>query len=84
MFQHARRLEKQEEAKPFKEQDYREVLHAYHIAANKGHWKAMNNLGILYDVGYVVPENRQKAKALFSSMVDLGVSEGCKRLANTT
>lgn len=81
LFRQARTLQKQEEAKPFEEHDHSEVVRLYDLAASQGHWKAMNNLGVLYAVGYFIPQDKKKAKALFKSMMDMGVPEGYINMA---
>ncbi len=81
LFQQARILQKQEKAKPFKEHDHSEIVRLYSLAASQGHWKAMNNLGVLYAVGYFIPQDKKKAKNLFKSMMDMGVPEGYINMA---
>ena len=82
LFQKARALQKQEEAKPFDEHDHKKVIELYTLAINKGHYKAMNNLGILYEVGYFIPEDESQALALFQKMEKIGVPEGFINMAS--
>ena len=68
IFQKGRALQKIEEAKPFDEHDHSEIVRLYTEASKQGHWKAMNNLALLYKVGYFIPENEKLALELFQEM----------------
>ena len=81
IFQKGRALQKTEEAKPFDEQDHAEIVRLYTQAAKLGHWKAMNNLALLYKVGYFIPENEKIALELFKEMERLKVPEGYINMA---
>jgi len=82
LFQKARALQKQEEAKPFEDHDHSEIVRLYTLAAEKSHWKAMNNLALLYEAGYYIPEDEKKALALFKKMEEMGIPEGYINLAS--
>ncbi len=56
--------------------DFKEVARLYQRAADKGHWKAMNNLSILYLRGLGVEQSDQKSTELIQQMAALNIPEG--------
>ena len=80
IFKKARALQKQVE--PYKDGHHQEIVALYTQAANKGHYKAMNNLGILYGVGAFIPEDESQALALYKKMEKIGVPEGFINMAS--
>ena len=56
--------------------DFSEVANLYQKAVNKAHYKAMNNLAVLYIRGLGVTKDDQKAVALYQKMADMNLPEG--------
>ncbi len=56
--------------------DFKEVARLYQRAADKGHWKAMNNLSILYLRGLGVEQSEEQSVALDKMMAALNIPEG--------
>jgi len=83
LFKQARALQKQEEAKPFDDHDHNEIVKLYTLAVEKGHYKAMNNLALLYEVGYYIPEDGKMALALYKKMEALALPEGYINMADS-
>ena len=64
IFKKARALQKQVE--PYKDGHHQEIVALYTQAANKGYYKAMNNLGILYEVGAFIPTSTKFQIVIFT------------------
>ena len=78
LFQQARAM-----AKPGGEQiDFSQAAALYAQAADKGHWKAMNNLARLYYSGQGVEEDEDKAADLILQMQQYDLPESLYALAN--
>ncbi len=56
--------------------DFKEVVRLYQNAVDKGHWKAMNNLSILYLRGLGVEQSAVKSVELIAMMAELNIPEG--------
>jgi len=53
-----------------------EMLRLYQQAVERGHYKAINNLALLYAEGMGVPRNEGKAVALIERLMKMGVAQG--------
>ncbi len=56
--------------------DFAKVARLYQNAVDKGHWKAMNNLSILYLRGLGVEQSPVKSVELIAMMAELNIPEG--------
>jgi len=57
--------------------NYQEAKKLWEKAANQGDAKAQYNLGLMYDNGRGVRQNKSKAKELFGQACDKGDQKGC-------
>lgn len=64
------------------DKDYPGARAWYQKAADQAHPLALNNLAYLYDLGLGVPQDRQRALALYTQAANLGWAESMWNLAN--
>ena len=53
-------------------QDYAEAVKGYRLAAEQGHARAQNNLGVMYEFGDGVPQNYAEAVKWFHLAAEQG------------
>ncbi|WP_454724772.1 MULTISPECIES: tetratricopeptide repeat protein [Cupriavidus] len=70
-FKQARALEKLDQ-----QANDAEMLRLYQQAAERGHYKAINNLAILYSEGMGAPRNESKAVDLIERLMKMNVAQG--------
>ena len=58
-------------------QDYQQAFNWYQKSANQGYATAQYNLGVMYDEGQGVRQNKVTAKEWFGKACDNGEQKGC-------
>ncbi len=64
----------------YNKKDYKEALKQFRLAANQGHAKAQNNLGVMYDNGQGVPQDYKEAAKWFRLAADQGYARAQRNL----
>ena len=76
-FKQARKLEKED-----KEGAEKYIIPLYEKAAERNHFKAINNLALMYRNGYGVPVNEKKAVELVERLIAMNIGAGYYQMGN--
>ena len=63
------------------EQDYKQAVTWYRMAANQGYAKAQSNLGVMYDKGYGVKQDYYQAVKWYHKAADQGYAKAQDNLS---